>query len=347
MNNNMNLISFFSGCGGLDLGFKQAGFNITWANDNSPSIWETYNNNFPETTLSTQSITNIDIKSLPQDTIGIIGGPPCQSWSNAGKKRGMEDPRGKLFLSFINIIKEQQPYFVLAENVKGLLSARNKSSYEDICKSFDDAGYDLFVKCLNASNYGVPQNRERVIFIGFRKDLKIKYEFPQPLIEKKTVRHAISDLQRSAVAVNNANNCLFPNHVYWEGGFSYIFMSRNRVLDWNGQAFTIQASGRQTSIHPQAPAMIKVEKDVCMFSEEHASLYRRLTVRECARLQTFPDDFLFHYTNINNGYKMIGNAVPVELARHLAESIKVHIAPIIEKKTNDIRHIKIPMSAMV
>lgn len=325
MSHNLNLLSFFSGCGGLDLGFKKAGFNIVWANDNSSSVYNTYIKNFPDTCFSNQSICELDINLLPKDIVGIIGGPPCQSWSSAGKKRGIEDPRGQLFLSFLKIIKAKQPLFVLAENVKGMLSPRNKIPFQEICEQFDIAGYDLFVKCLNAADYGVPQKRERVIFIGFRKDLKIKYEFPQVCRPLRTVAESIGDLTDTAASMNYADRECFPNHIYWEGSFSYIFMSRNRVLDWNGQAFTVQASGRQTSIHPQAPPMIKVGKDVRIFSPENLGLYRRLTVRECARLQTFPDDFIFHYNNLNDGYKMVGNAVPVEFARHLAESIKEYL----------------------
>ena len=321
MNHSLKLLSFFSGCGGLDLGFKEAGFDVVWANDNSSSVYDTYVNNFPETLFSNQSICDLDINTLPKNIVGIIGGPPCQSWSSAGSKRGIEDPRGQLFLSFLKIIKEKQPLFVLAENVKGMLSPRNKIPFQEICQQFDSAGYDLFVKCLNAADYNVPQKRERVIFIAFRKDLKIQYEFPHVCRPLKTVFDSIGDLVDNAVAMSNSDEESFPNHVYWEGGFSYIFMSRNRVLNWNGQAFTVQASGRQTSIHPQAPPMIKVAKDICVFSPDKLALYRRLTVRECARLQTFPDNFKFYYNNLNDGYKMVGNAVPVEFAKHLAESI--------------------------
>jgi DNA (cytosine-5)-methyltransferase 1 len=319
---NNKILSFFSGCGGLDLGFENAGFDVIWANDNTKEVMETYKKNFPSTEFNLEDINLIDPLLLPKNVIGIIGGPPCQSWSNAGKKRGMDDPRGKLFIHYISIVKEVRPLFVLAENVKGILSKRNKESFDMICSEFEKAGYDLFTKCVNASDYGVPQNRERVIFIGIRKDLKIKYEFPSPIIKKVSVRDSIGDLVDNVLPMGCNRQCLFPNHEYWEGSFSYIYMSRNRVLDWDGQSFTIQASGRQTSIHPQAPKMIKKGKDIRVFDPNYINLYRRLSVRECARLQTFPDDFIFYYNNINEGYKMIGNAVPVKLAENLAKSIK-------------------------
>lgn len=316
----MRLLSFFSGCGGLDLGFRRAGFQIIWANDNAHSVKETYKFNFPETELCDTNINELKFSDLPDNITGIIGGPPCQSWSNAGKGGGFDDPRGKVFLTFINILKEKKPLFFVAENVKGLLAARNKESFKKINEAFKDAGYDVSVDCLNAKDYEVPQNRERVIFIGFREGLNVKYEFPQVINNNPIVLNAIHDLQETAVPMGVEP--VINAHEYWEGGYSYIYMSRNRVLDWNKPSYTVQASGRQTSIHPRAPKMIKVEKDVFMFAPEGRDLYRRLTARECARIQTFPDDFIFKYRTLNDAYKMIGNAVPVNLAYHIGLSIR-------------------------
>lgn len=317
----MNIISFFSGCGGLDLGFRNAGYQIIWANDNAHSVKETYEYNFPETEFCNTNINDLRIEDLPCDIVGIIGGPPCQSWSNAGKGGGFDDPRGKVFLTFINILKEKRPLFFVAENVKGLLAARNKDSFNQIKDSFKDAGYDVWVDCLNANDFEVPQDRERVIFVGFRKGLNVQYAFPQPLPERPVVRDAIFDLQDTAVPMGQVPKA--NAHEYWLGGYSYIYMSRNRVLDWDKPSFTIQASGRQTSIHPRSPKMIKVKKDVFMFAPEGLNLYRRLTARECARIQTFPDNFIFRYQSLNDVYKMIGNAVPVKLSYHIAMSIRM------------------------
>lgn len=316
----MRILSFFCGCGGLDLGFRNAGYQIIWANDNAYSVKETYRHNFPGTEFCDTNINDLRIEDLPNDIVGIIGGPPCQSWSNAGKGGGFDDPRGKVFLTFINILKEKRSLFFVAENVKGLLAARNKDSFNQIKDSFEEAGYDVWVECLNANDFDVPQNRERVIFVGFRKGLNVQYSFPQPLTEKPVVHNAILDLQDTAVPMGQVP--VINAHEYWVGGCSYIYMSRNRVLDWNKPSFTIQASGRQTSMHPRAPKMMKVEKDVFMFSPEGQNLYRRLTARECARIQTFPDDFVFRYQTLNDAYKMIGNAVPVNLSYHIALSIR-------------------------
>ena len=194
------------------------------------------------------------------------------------------------------------------------------NTFRVIRKAFQDIGYHVFWKVLNSKDFGVPQNRERVIFVGFKKGLNVNYRFPQPIHHKPTVFEAISDLQDTVVPMGGTP--IINAHEYWEGGYSYIFMSRNRVLDWNKPSFTIQASGRQTSIHPRAPKMIKVEKDVFMFSLKDRELYRRLSARECARIQTFPDDFIFKYKTLNDAYKMIGNAVPVNLAYHIAMSIR-------------------------
>ena len=302
------------------MGFRNAGYQIIWANDNARSVKETYEYNFPETEFCNTNINDLRIEDIPDDIVGIIGGPPCQSWSNAGKGGGFDDPRGKVFLTFINILKEKKPIFFVAENVKGLLAARNIDSFEKIKESFMEAGYDLWVECLNANDFDVPQNRERIIFVGFRKGLNVQYAFPQPLPHKPTVQEAIHDLQETAAPMGATP--VVNAHEYWEGGYSYIYMSRNRVLDWNKPSFTIQASGRQTSIHPSAPKMTKVKKDVFMFNPNGLNPYRRLSARECARIQTFPDEFIFKYQTLNDAYKMIGNAVPVNLAYHIALSIR-------------------------
>lgn len=319
----LNIVSFFSGAGGLDLGFKQAGFNIIFANEFDKNIWETYRLNHQETFLDTRSITEIDPNEVP-DCDGIIGGPPCQSWSAAGSKRGIEDARGKLFFDFIKILKYKQPKFFLAENVSGMLATRHSEPLNNIKDMLKDAGYDLHFKLLNSSDYGIAQDRKRLIFIGFRSDLNIAYSFPEKSETKTTLKDIIYDLTTSAVpAIDKSKpnpSINIANHEYMLGGFSSMYMSRNRVRTWDEVSFTIQASGRHAPLHPSAPKMIKVEADKFIFQANHD--YRRLSVRECARIQGFPDDFIFKYNDVNNGYKMIGNAVNVEFARLLAVSIQ-------------------------
>ncbi|HHY06870.1 MAG TPA: DNA cytosine methyltransferase [Clostridia bacterium] len=191
----------------------------------------------------------------------------------------------------------------------------------------NEAGYNVHIKLLNAVNYGVPQDRKRVFYVGLRNDLKVEFEFPLPLGKKLVLKDAIWDLKDNAIpaGINNKTNkqrCLVKNHEYMTGGFSSIYMSRNRVRSWDEPSFTIQAGGRHAPIHPQAPKMLFVEKNKRIFVPGKENLYRRLSVRECARIQTFPDDFELHYINIADGYKMVGNAVPVELAYHAAKAVK-------------------------
>lgn len=324
----MKIVSLFSGAGGLDLGFLKVGFDVIWANEYDKEIWETFEKNHPNTILDKRSIVDIPVDEVP-DCDGIIGGPPCQSWSEAGAMKGIQDKRGQLFYDFIRILSAKQPKFFLAENVSGMLIDKHTEALSNIKEMFRNAGigYELSFAMVNASEYNVPQDRKRVIFVGIRKDLDFKYEFEQPNFPKLTLRDAIYDLKETVLPAlpfnkTNGNKCYISNHEYMTGDFSSIFMSRNRVRSWDEQSFTIQAGGRHAPIHPQAPKMKFIEQNIRIFVPGKEHLYRRLSVRECARIQTFPDNFIFHYTSVPAGYKMIGNAVPVNLAKFLARSIK-------------------------
>jgi len=321
----MNVVSLFSGAGGLDLGFEKAGFNIVWANEYDKEIWETYQRNFPNTYLDKRSIVDIPSDEIP-DCDGIIGGPPCQSWSEAGAQRGIKDKRGQLFFEFIRIIRDKKPLFFLAENVVGMLHLRHRDALKYILRQFKDSGYNLSFQLLNAADYEVPQDRKRVLFVGIRRDLDEVFIFPMPSKKRLVLKDAIWDLKDSAIPAlpgnyTNGARCKIPNHEYMVGGFSTIYMSRNRVRSWDEPSFTIQAGGRHAPIHPQAPKMKFIEKNKRIFVPGYEHLYRRLTVRECARIQTFPDSHIFYYKNVAAGYKMVGNAVPVNLAYILAKTI--------------------------
>ena len=325
----MKVISLFSGCGGLDLGFEKAGFEIPVANEYDKTIWETFEANHPNTKLIRGDIRNIKEKDFPSDIDGIIGGPPCQSWSEAGSLRGIDDERGQLFYDYIRILRDKRPKFFLAENVKGMLANRHSAAVENILSLFEQCGYNVTLNLVNAKNYGVAQERQRVFYIGFRKDLGINFVFPKGSTEddekKVTLKDVIWDLQETAVPAgekNHRNPKAENNNEYFTGAYSTIFMSRNRVKAWDEQAFTVQASGRQCQLHPQAPKMVKVGKNDCRFATGKEELYRRMTVREVARIQGFPDTFKFIYDKVDTGYKMIGNAVPVNLAYEIAVAIK-------------------------
>ncbi|MFA5841650.1 MAG: DNA cytosine methyltransferase [Candidatus Paceibacterota bacterium] len=321
----MKIISLFTGAGGLDLGFGKAGFETVWANEYDKTIWDTFEANFPKTTLDKRSITDIPSSDIPSDVIGVIGGPPCQSWSEAGAGRGINDKRGQLFFEYIRILKDKQPLFFLAENVSGILHPKHKEAFSNIIEQFKDAGYEVSHNLLNANDYNVPEDRLRVIIVGYHKKLNKKFEFPEPQKYKPILKDAISDLNGAKTAKQfnktNGDELEISNHEYMNGGFSTIYMSRNRVRGWDEPSFTIQAGGRHAPIHPQAPKMKFIEQNKRIFVPGKEHLYRRLSVRECARIQTFPDHFIFKYRDVADGYKMIGNAVPVEFAKSIATKI--------------------------
>lgn len=320
----MKLVSLFTGAGGLDLGFEKAGFHVVWANEFDKAIWETFEYNFPHTKLDRRSITEVQSHEVP-DADGFIGGPPCQSWSEAGAGRGINDKRGQLFHDYIRLLKDKQPKFFLAENVSGILHPKHAEAFTNIIKEFEDSGYIVSYKLLNANDFDVPQDRKRLIIVGYRKDLKKKFEFPKPQKYKPVLKDAIYDLCLAKPAKDknktNGESLKIPNHEYMNGGFSTIYMSRNRVRAWDEPSFTIQAGGRHAPIHPQAPKMKFIEQNKRIFVPGYEDKYRRLSVRECARIQTFPDDFIFKYQYVADGYKMIGNAVPVNFAKHIAQKI--------------------------
>lgn len=320
----MKIVSLFSGAGGLDLGFENAGFQIIWANEYDKTIWDTFQYNFPHTILDKRSITDVPENEVP-DCDGLLGGPPCQSWSEAGAGRGIADKRGRLFNDYIRILKAKQPKFFLVENVSGILAPKHSESFNGFLRDFEEAGYNISWKLVNSNDYNVPEDRLRVIIVGYRKDLNRTFIFPEPNEYKPNLRDAIGDLPEAIPALekNKTNGDLeIDNHEYMIGGFSPIFMSRNRVRSWDEPSFTIQAGGRQAPLHPKAPKMVKVEPNKQIFCEGKEHMYRRLSVREAARIQTFPDSYKFLYRDVANGYKMVGNAVPVNLANAIAEQIK-------------------------
>lgn len=325
----MKIAALFSGAGGLDLGFRLAGFSVPWANEYDKTIWETYENNHRSTNLDRRSIVDINPGDVPQ-VDGFIGGPPCQSWSEAGALRGISDHRGQLFFEYLRLIQAKKPAFFLAENVSGILFSRHNKALTKILSGFTEIGYNVSFGLLSANDYGVAQDRERVIIVGYRTSIDKVFSPPKPQEDKPVLRDVIWDLRNSAQPAsdgNKANQGLkIPNHEYMTGGFSSIYMSRNRVRSWDEPSFTIQAGGRHAPLHPQAPKMMKVGKDECAFIKGSEDKYRRLSVRECARIQSFPDDFIFHYKNVADGYKMIGNAVAVDFAKALASQIKADLA---------------------
>lgn len=312
----MRVCSLFSGAGGLDLGFQQAGFEIIYANEFDKTIWQTYEKNH-NIELDRRDITKIKSEEFPKCE-GIIGGPPCQSWSTAGAQKGIADSRGQLFLEYIRVLTAVQPEFFICENVPGILFKKNEEAVQQFLSDFQNLGYTVTYGKVNAENYGVAQDRDRVFFVGLRNK---KFIFPekQKLI---SLREAIGDLQDTAIPSKENKNSDAFNNEYFLGDYSSMYMSRNRVRGWDERGYTVQASGRQCQLHPQAPKMENIGVDKFAFVKGKEHLYRRLTVRECARLQGFPDNFIFYYDKVDTGYKMVGNAVPVPLSYAIAKQIQ-------------------------
>lgn len=322
----MNIVSLFAGCGGLDLGFEKAGFNVVWANEFDESIHATYRLNHPNTVLNTSDIRTLSGEDIP-DCDGIIGGPPCQAWSEGGKGLGIEDPRGRLFLDYIRIVRYKKPKFFVIENVQGILDEKHKESFDRFMKDLRDAGYNVIYELLNAADYKIPQDRFRVFFIGIRNDLTNKFTFPNAVTaEPITLKQAIGDIVETPrfyadeIVVGDHPQRL--NHDVYTGEYDAKYMSRNRVRSWDETSFTMQAQARNAPQHPQAPKMSYISPSQRTFAKGYEHLYRRLSVRECARIQSFPDTFKFIYHNVKDGYKMVGNAVPPRLAWYLAIQIK-------------------------
>ena len=343
----VNVISLFSGCGGLDLGVELAGlaavigeekavqafknkkdfdgireegiFHTIYSNDLFKEANESYKLNFPSTFQHELDIRKI--KEFPKADL-VLGGFPCPGFSGAGP-RLIDDERNFLYIHFIRCLLQAKPFAFIAENVKGMLTLGNGEVINQIIQDFSSAGYHVQFKLVNARDYGVPQLRERVFIIGIRNDIEFEYDFPAPSHGKGnrrlpyiTLKDAIGDLE------NNPGE-------WFEGGYSPMYLSRNRKKKWTEQSFTIQASGRQAPLHPSGPEMVKLDKDHWELPGDE-SLHRRLSVKEIARIQTFPDWFQFSdggnmdsskNNRLNKQYKQIGNAVPINLAKAVAMPI--------------------------
>lgn len=336
----MNVVSFFAGCGGLDLGFEQAGFNVVWANEFEPHCRATYIRNHPNTEFVLGDVCKIDPNSIP-DCDGFVGGPPCQSWSVGGKQKGLDDERGQLFLKYIELIKAKQPKFFVIENVKGMLDDKFKEVFEDFVNRLDSAGYDVQWSLLDAVNFRIPQNRERVFFVGFRKELNVTFAFPNPTCDEPvTLERAIGDITEnpnfySGRKEDNIVKHVRPNHDVLTSKFGSFYYRGNRRRGWQQPSFTINATADFAPLHPSSPKMMYFGHENWNFQKDKMSEYRRLSVRECARIQTFPDSFIFEYEDIKDAYKMIGNAVPPRLGNEIAKAIlsafnRIEVAPSVQ-----------------
>lgn len=292
-------VSLFCGAGGLDIGLEQAGFKTIWANDYDHNACETHRL-WSSAKVVEGDIGKVDFDEIPNADL-ISGGFPCQGFSLAGPRK-LDDSRNVLYRYFVKIVERKQPAIFLAENVKGLLTLGNGKIKEAILNDFESKGYHVSLNLVNAADYGVPQDRHRVIIVGIRNDLYgegIKFEMPKPFTYKVTLKDAIGGFK----APSPEDVCLAP--------YSSRYMSRNRKRKWDEVSYTIPAMAKQVAIWPGSPDMIKVDKDLWQFGKGET---RRLSFKEAAAIQTFPPKMKF-VGNLTSKYKQIGNAVPCQLAK--------------------------------
>jgi len=298
------VVSLFAGAGGLDIGFKNKGFNIIWANDIDKDACATHRK-WSDAKVVHGDVSKINLEGIPSSDI-ITGGFPCQGFSLAGPRK-IDDKRNALYKYFVELVEKQKPYIFIAENVKGILTLGDGCILEAIIEDFSQRGYNVFPTLVNAADYGVPQDRWRVIMMGIRKDLGItSYIFPKPFPKRVSIKEALRNIPEPGVT----DVC--------QAGFSSRYMSRNRKRDWNQVSYTIPAMSKQVMLHPSSPNMIKISDDLWEFGKE--GMTRRLSWQEAAAIQTFPPDMIFE-GNLTSKYKQIGNAVPVKLAEVIAEDV--------------------------
>ncbi len=328
------LVSLFSGCGGMDLGFKKAGFNIVWANDFDSDAQAVYSMNVGK--IDKRDILTVGEDEIPDCDI-LTAGFPCQPFSNAGNRKGVHDSRGMLYKECLRIIERKMPKVIVFENVKGLLSTkyidgRNLASVivEDL-NEMNGLGYNVVHQLVNASDYGVPQNRQRVLFVGIRKDLGKTFEFPPKQSKSGLSLQNVLDVPEGTE--NNVDRPFSPQALDMigyipEGGswkdvpYEHLAPRFQRIRD-NMQKYHSPNFYRRFS-RKEICGTITASAQPENCGIIHPTENRRYTVREVARIQTFPDDFKFITDtpkNITAMYKVIGNAVPVNLANSIAKAI--------------------------
>ena len=302
----MKIISLFSGAGGLDLGLIQAGNQVIWANDIDKDAVATYRKNIGKHIVH-DDICNIVAATLPDGDV-VVGGFPCQGFSQANRMRTLEDERNQLYRFFYTAIKEKQPKFFIAENVKGILSLGKGEAIKQIISDFESVGYCTKINLVNMADYGVPQTRQRVIIIGQRTNVGDKplFHFPAPTNSRNgklpkwiSIKEAIDHFPDP-----DTDNTI-ANHIYSAYKITYRNFTGHRKTDPDKPSPTILARGNGKG-------------GVCAIP--HYNGKRRLTIRESASIQTFPDDFVF-MGSMNSCYRQVGNAVPVKFAKMLGKEL--------------------------
>lgn len=312
----LKVASMFCGCGGMDLGilggFEYLGkryaklpYEIVYALDNDEYYTKIYNDNFKHKCV-VQDIKSLDIASLPDFDV-LIGGFPCQSFSISAQnppRLGYKDERGMLFFEMVKILRERHPQFFIAENVKGLLSANKGKAFPMIIEEFENAGYKVIHKLLNAEEYGVPQRRQRVVIVGFRdEDDYNRFNYPTSINNRKTLGDVID------LSADNDDKWFFSQKAV--DGMMAVRekMNKGRVQNLDEPCNTISSHLAKVSLNSTNPVRFVNDR------------YRRFTPRECARIQSFPDSFVLDSVSEARQYKAIGNAVPPVMMWYIAHSL--------------------------
>ena len=315
----IKVASLFCGCGGMDLGvlggftflgkeYPNNPFEIVYAVDFDEYCTKIYNENFKHKCL-VKDVRDINVKELPEFDM-LIGGFPCQSFSISAQnppRLGYKDERGMLFFEMVKILKEKQPRFFIAENVKGILSANEGKAFPMIINEFRDAGYHVMHKLLNASDYGVPQKRERVIIIGFlnKEDYSV-FRYPSKI--KREDRKVLGDV---ILSEENHNESLFFSDKAVAGMMAVRDkMNKGRAQNLEEPCNTISAHLAKVSLNSTDPVLIVDGR------------FRRFSSREAARIQSFPDSFKLDTVSQGRQYKAIGNAVPPVMMWHVIKALQ-------------------------
>lgn len=307
----------------MSSGFLEAGFRPALINEIDPVCCDTLRRNHPEYAGSVQQCSMRDVSLKGEKVDLLMGGVPCQAFSQAGERRGLEDPRGQLLLDFNRLVLECMPRMFLIENVRGLATHNKGKTLESVISLLNNGGrYKMQNRILNAFDYEVPQKRERMIIVGVRNDVETKYEFPTPAHRKIVLRDVLADVPTSE-GIQYSDKKKRVMDLVPEGG-CWVNLPSDIKIEYMGNALKsgggMRGFARRLSMNEPSLTLLtcpsQKQTDRC-----HPTETRPLTVREYARIQTFPDVYEFCGT-VSQKYRQIGNAVPVRMAWHLAESIK-------------------------
>ena len=318
----MNIVSLFSGIGGLDRGFIDAGYDVIWANDFDKYAAETYDYNYPKGIMHLGDINKIPLEEIPPHDV-LIGGFPCQPFSMMGEQKGFEDTRGTLFFRIAEIINYQiendrAPRVIVLENVRRLLTHDKKNTFRIIKRSLEDLGYKVFYEVLNSADYGVPQIRNRLFMVCFRNQ-NVNFEYP----EAQPLNLSMHDILEKNVDEKYYLSDKVKPTILSDGTGGYIAKSEIN----------------QSPARPLCATMAKMHRacqdnyysDDYILGNGDTSRIRKLTPRECARLQGFNDGFQIKVSNAQ-AYKQFGNAVTVNVSRAIALKIRSKLEEIGEWK---------------